>query len=423
MADIKKLKGSKIKFNLTVEEKDLKATQQATMDYFREHANLKGFRKGHATDEMIIQTVGEGRIEYEKLSRAVEKKYRAFVAEHKLAPVAQPKVDFPEKTEAPLDIVFEVEVFPEAKLGDYSKVKLQKPKAEADEKEVTEFIESLMSQFGQKKNVQRAAQKNDALIVDFAGKDKDGNVIPNTKGEQTPLHLGKGYLLSDLEDAFVGMKAGDSKKDVAVKFPKDYHSKDFAGKTVMFDITLHEVAEIDIKNLDEKAIQAMSGQNVTLDDFKKDVKKTLDRQKQTKEHQEQIQKFNEALLKVTKVELPESWLAKEVEIRMGRLHNDPKFQHDPEAFWASIKKDEAGLKKEFETQAIKDLTLFVALSQVLKEQSIELDESEMRRAHAMAHQAMGKGHNEDHNSNAHAEAMSRAVMNAKIDKYIESLMV
>lgn len=419
-SDFKKISGSRISFALTIDQKDVDHAKKKVLDDLRKDVSLKGFRKGQAPDEMIIKQFGPERIAFEAFNGAVDKRYQEFVIKNKLQPVASPEVDFSDMKKMPVEMKVEVEVFPEISLGDYKKIKLSSLKIEVKDKEIDETIESFMKEANAGKEVDRKAKKGDLLEIDFAGKDEKGEVIPNTKGEKVALMLGSGQFLPDLEKAYEGMKVGEE-KTVKVKFPKDYPAAEMAGKSIPFDIKLHAVKEISATSLDESVIEKMTGKKKKIEEFRKDIAQIVERNKRDQEKRKKIGEYNEKLLKTVKFDLPQSWINREVDMRMHDIKNHPQFKHDPENFWKQIGKKEEDLKKEFAKRAEGDLKVFLSLSEIIKQENVELDKDELRKAELITHNRVSQ--NGQEGGINMEEELQRTILNMRIDKYLEGLML
>ena len=418
-APFKKLSHSKISFSFSIEEEDIKKSEKAVIDHFRGEVKAQGFRKGKAPDKVVIEYIGIDRLKYEALNTAVDKKYRDFIMEHKIQPVAAPKIDFSDVKKTPIEIKAEVEVFPEIEVKGYDKIKMTPLKISVDAKEVEETIEHIMSDMKLQKTVKRASEEGDLVEVDFVGKDKKGETIPNTEGKAVPFVIGSGQFLPDLEKAYEGMKAGEEKKAVKVKFPKEYQAKDLAGTSVPFDIKMNSVGEVSAKHIDEKMIEKIVGRKKKIEEFKKDIEQMVERNKRNEEKKKKIGEYNEKLLKTTKADLPSSWIDRECEMRLEEVKQSPQYAHDPETFWKAIGKKEDDLKKQFAKDAGANLTVFLALSEIVKLEKIELDKDETTKAGLIVDQRMSQMGEQANRE----EELQKTVLNLKIDKYLEGLML
>ncbi len=412
------MSGSKVLFTLTIEEKDITKAKDIVIEQFKKEIEIKGFRKGNAPNLEVINRVGAQRISYEALNVALDNKYKEFIKESGIKPVEAPQMKLSDSKKMPIEAKMEVEVFPEISLGDYKKIKLNPIKIEVKEKEVDDVIENVMKELKIQKIVKREAKNGDLVEIDFEGKDKKGETIPNTKGEKVMLKLGSGQFLEDLEKAFVGMKAGDEKKEIKVKFPKTYPAKEMAGQTVPFDIKVHSVGESSVKNLDEEVVEKITGQKKKVGEFKKEVTTMLEQKKRDEEKKLKMNEYNTKLAKMVKTDLPASWIEKEVDIRMDEVKNSPQYKHDPENFWKTMGQKEDDIRKKFKIEAENNLKVFLGLSEISAKEKIELTKEEAERANQIVQ------HRIEHNPDIDREAeLHRVILNLKIDKYLEALMM
>ena len=408
MADFKKAKGSKIEFTLTVTEEELKKAHNQMISQYKEHVSVPGFRKGHAPDDKVVAKVGLHVIAREAFNLATEKKYREFLEENEIKPINPPQVSSPEKPAKegePMELKGSVEVYPEIKLKDYTKIDVKVKTAEPKKEEIEKTIEDVLVQFQQAKKVERAAKDGDFVTIDFRGKDKDGKTLDRTDGANMKVRIGGGQFLPDLEKAFIGMKAGESKEDVSVGFPKDYPSEDFAGKKIPFDVKVHEVAEIDAKNIDAEALKLITGKETTQKEFEEEVKTMIENQKKEQVFHEAVGEYQKKLSKLVDVDLPESWMGQEVQALSARYQQQTGQEADDK------------MKKEFTTQGEEQLKAFLGLSEIIKKEKIELDKDEKATAEQRADQRMAQQKQEGGNKQAEIE---REYLHMMIDKYLRS---
>lgn len=410
MADYKAISGSRVEFQFEISEEAIKKAHKTALDSFRKNVAVKGFRKGHAPDEVVIQSVGLERISYEAMNRAIDMEYREFLLKNDISPVSQPEVDVKDWEKKPIQVKCSVEVYPEIKVGDFSKIKVAPLEVVVEDKELDEVIATVMSDSQLGKKVDRAAKKQDVVIIDFLGRGKDGEILPRTDGKEQRVRLGMGHFLEDLEKGIIGMKAGEEKKNIKVKFPKDYHSADIAGKTVPFEVKLHAVEELVVADFNEEMIEKVTGQKKTVEQFREDLRNMILGNKTQSGNKKRIEEYQEKLVKMTKCELPESWIEGEIRSRLERIKQSPQFQHDPEAFWKQMGKDEESLKKEFRVSSEESLKSYLALVEVVKQSKVELTPEELKEAeHEASHAPEGV---------SEGQALEKAVLSRKIDKFL-----
>src|SRR5690606_32198272 len=179
-------------------------------------------------------------VRQEVIGEVVSKSFQEAVNQEKLRPAGQPSIE--SLTDNPgqdLEFVAAFEVYPEIELQDFATLSVTKPVAEVNDADVEKMIDVLRNQNAQWVAVERAAQKDDQVKIDYTGR-KDGEEFDGGKASGSLLVLGSGQMIPGFEDALVGMKAGDS-KTVSLSFPEDYHSEDLKGAAVEFDLHVHEV--------------------------------------------------------------------------------------------------------------------------------------------------------------------------------------
>ena len=87
------------------------------------------------------------------------------------------------------------------------------------------------------------------------------------------MELGVGKLLPELEDAFQGLKPGESKQ-VAARFPDDFGNKDLAGRNALFDCKLVELKKKVLPALDD-ALAAQLREGGTLEGLKIEIRESI----------------------------------------------------------------------------------------------------------------------------------------------------
>ncbi|MBT6832188.1 trigger factor [bacterium] len=418
MSEFQKMSDSRVSFSFKIEEKDIDEAKKKVMQRYRSRVSLSGFRKGKAPDHAVVGAVGLEQISFDALNEAVGEKYHDFVTTNALSPIAAPKTDFPAPGKMPMVVKVEVEIFPAIVLGDYKKLKMELPKVEIKESEVDDVIETILSDMQLGKKVDRAVKMKDLVEIDFAGKDEKGNVLPRTEAKNHRVRIGFGHFLPDLEKGMVGMKIG-AEKILKVKFPKNYHAPEMAGKNVNFDVKLHTVEEISAKNLEENMLEKITGAKKTIEEFRKDVKNLITKNKTDSMKKEKVTEFYGKFVKLVKGDLPKSWIAREVDGRLEQLKASPQFQHDPEAFWKNVGKTEPAMRKEFESTSERDLRTMLGMTELVKKENVELDRDEQKQALELAQSRLG----EDSKPEELDRMLEQVTYDLKIDKYLTGIMI
>lgn len=260
-----KSKGLVKEFKAVIPAADFEKEVDARIEKVAKQTKLPGFRPGKAPKAMIKQKY-RGSVLGEVLDDMIRQGADQIIADNKLRPAVMPEIKLTSFNDGK-DVEFEVsvEVLPEIKLGDFSKISLEKLMSEVPAEEVEKAIKYVAE--SRKENVKieenRPTKKGDIAVIDFVGS-VDGVEFQGGKGSGYPLELGSGSFIPGFEDQLIGKNAGD-KVDVNVTFPENYHAKDLAGKAAVFAVEIKEIREpkpvvIDdefAKSLGEESLDAL----------------------------------------------------------------------------------------------------------------------------------------------------------------------
>lgn len=244
----------------------------------RNKFNLPGFRKGKAPKEMIMKMYGPQVFFEDALNEILDKTYPEAAKESGLEIVSRPEIGV-EQIGMDQNVIYTatVAVKPEVTLGEYKGVTIEKAETTVSAKEVNEKLAAELEKNARVVEVEREIKKDDIANIDFVGS-VDGVEFEGGKGEDYPLTIGSGTFIPGFEDQLIGHKAGET-VDVKVTFPENYGAKDLAGKEALFATTIKTVKEKQVPAADDEFASEVSEFD-TLDEYKKDLKKTLKEEKE-----------------------------------------------------------------------------------------------------------------------------------------------
>lgn len=282
------------------------------------NARLKGFRPGKAPMPVVRQQYGD-QVRSELLGDLFRQSYSQAINQQKLKPAGDPRIEqFSADPGADLRFVALVEVMPEISLQPLSGLTLDRYTAEVTEADVDAMLETMRRQRSEFVKVDREAGENDQVTVDFEGK-IGGEVFEGGSGQDAKVVIGRGRVLADFEYALRGMKAGDT-KNVMVQFPEDYGSPDVAGKLAFFDVSVKEVGEPRLPEIDDEFCAGFGisegGVTALRDAVKSSMQHELDTAIRTRLRNQVLDKVYEA----NPIEVPKTMIEEAVqEIRQDTL--------------------------------------------------------------------------------------------------------
>lgn len=333
-------------------------------------ARVDGFRPGKAPIRMIDSMYGAG-IREEVLNETVRQNFYTVVTEQKLKVAGLPRFEALETQddEQVFKVVATFEVFPEINVGDLSEQKVVKYSVEVNDADVDKTIEILRQQRTRFERVERAAQDGDRVIIDFSGK-IDNQPFDGGSAENYAFLLGKGQMLPEFEQGVLGMKEGET-KDVSVHFPEDYHGQDVAGKTAVFSITVHNVAEAVLPEVNADFVQSLGIEDGDIEHMRAEVKKNVTREVVRRVKDQTKESALNALLAVTPIDLPNALVSEE----SARLAEEMKQNFISQGMSA----DNLNLPADmFQEQAKRRVALGLILAQLVDDEKLSPSENQVR---------------------------------------------
>jgi trigger factor len=234
--------GLKRGYTLTIEASVIAARIDSEVKKIAPQVRMPGFREGKVPANLVRKMHGEA-LHGDALNATVRESVDGLIAEKKLRPAFQPRVDLGEGYEEGKDalLTIEFEILPDVEVPALDGLKLEKLVVPVEDKAVDEAVERIAA--GQKSFTEapktRKAQDGDQLIIDFVGK-LDGEPFEGGSAESQALEIGAGRFIPGFEEQLAGAKAGEV-RTITVTFPEDYPAAHLAGKEAAFDIKVHEV--------------------------------------------------------------------------------------------------------------------------------------------------------------------------------------
>ncbi len=274
---VKKLSDTRTLLTISLDSDELNAAKQVALVRLGRKLSVPGFRKGHIPASVVAKNVNPSALAEETADAAISKAVAEAYTTENIMPLERPDVEVKKYVpEQELEFTAESEILPEVKLGDYHKLKAQRPEVKVVKADIDEVMERIRKNFVEKKPVTRVAKMDDEAVIDFVGKKADVAFDGGT-GNDYSLVLGSGSFIPGFEEAIVGHKAGDT-FDVPLEFPKDYQAKDLAGQKVVFSVTLKVVNETKLPEENDE-LAAKTGDFTSIDELRQDISRELTAQK------------------------------------------------------------------------------------------------------------------------------------------------
>jgi trigger factor len=257
-----KTEGLLHEFTITVPAAEIDTVVENRLNEMKKTAKLPGFRPGKVPVALLRKQYGPS-IMGEVLERTVGETSQKALEERDLHPIVQPKIEVIKFEDgSDLEYTLSLEVMPDVKPMDFSKIVLERMVVEADEEEIDKALGRAADAYKTSEPVSGSRKSKDGniVIIDFVGK-VDGVEFDGGKAEDYSLELGSGSFIPGFEDQLTGVKVGDH-VEVKVKFPDEYASEELAGKDALFDVDVKELREATPAVIDDELAKKVGAEDL-----------------------------------------------------------------------------------------------------------------------------------------------------------------
>ncbi|HEX3467737.1 MAG TPA: trigger factor [Candidatus Elarobacter sp.] len=254
---LKPLDPTRVELEISITPEEFTAAQDAAFRALVRHAKIPGFRPGKVPRKIFESTYGAEGIVERALDDLINRKYPAAVEEHRLRPLDSPKVELvPTEAGEPPRFKATVPVLPEFEPKEYTGVEIAEVSEAATDEDVERAIEQMRRDAAILIPAEREARLGDTVVIDYEGK-IDGVPFEGGAAQGQETELVEERFIPGFATGIAGMTAGETKQ-VEATFPDPYQNADLAGKHAVFTITLHEVKEPELPELDDELAKRVS---------------------------------------------------------------------------------------------------------------------------------------------------------------------
>ena len=370
-------KKNEVKLELTVEAKRFEEAINTVYAKNSKYFAIPGFRKVKAPMKMVEKQYGVEIFYEDAFNEVAPVAMEEAIETEKLEVVSKPEIDI-KQMEKGKDLIFTavVQTKPEVKLGKYKGVEIKKIEYKADDHDIEHELGHMQERNARLITVDdRPVKKDDTAVIDFEGF-VDGVAFEGGKAENHELVIGSNTFIPGFEDQIIGMKI-DEEKDIKVKFPDEYFSKDLAGKDAVFKVKLHEIKVKEMPKLDDEFAKDVSEFD-TLEELKNSIKEKLEEENKNRAKHETEDAAIQAVCDGVEVDIPSGMIETEIDNAVRDIETRLSYQGlKLDQYLQMMGKTMAEFRKEYEEQASKSVKTRLVLEAVSKEAKIEPLEEEI----------------------------------------------
>lgn len=370
-ANLEKLDQLGRRLNIAVPMAEIDSEVDSRLKRLSRTVKMHGFRPGKVPLKVVAQQYG-GQVRQEVLGDALQKSFGEAIRQQNLKVAGYPKFEAKPPVDGASQFEYSAtfEVYPEIVVGDISKTVLSRPTLEVGDAEIDKTLEIMRKQRVSYTAAERAAASGDRVTLDYRGT-IDGKEFDGGAAKGYAVVIGEGRMLPDFEAQLAGMKAGES-KTFDLRFPDDYHGKDVAGKTAKFEITLSQVAGPVLPQVDAEFAKSLGVADGDLAKMRSDIKGNLEREVKARLKGRLKEQVMQALLDVTRVDVPKSL----VEMEVQRLQDMAR--QDLAARGIPVRDDMPMPSEAFEKQAQRRVNLGLILAEVVRINKLQAKPEQVR---------------------------------------------
>jgi len=382
-----KLPASRIGLEIEVTPEMSKQVYDKTLQKFARNANIPGFRKGKVPTKILTSQYGRS-LKAAALEELIDSTIKQAIEQEKIDALGNIELRSPfeqlvEQFEpgAQMIISAALDVPPEATLNQYKELTIQAEEIPYNPERVNEVLESYRDRLATRVPVEgRPAQEKDLAVVDFEGRlvgegDEPGAEIPGGSATDFEVELSEGRFIPGFIEGIVGMNIGETKQ-VEATFPDPYVQDDLAGKPAVFTITLKEIKEKELPELDDDFAQEVS-EFETIEALRESLDERFRKEAEDKTRNNKQQAFLNELVKHLDVDLPESLIRREVDYMLTQtaMQLEQQGMDIKKMFTAEIV---ASLRDRTRPEAITRIQRTMALGEIAKLESIKVEEEALQ---------------------------------------------
>jgi trigger factor len=386
---VTELPESRVRVEAEVPATEVERSLERAARELARQTRVPGFRKGKVPPQVFIRRVGREYVLDEAVRSSLGDWYADAIDAAGIVPVGEPKLDIgdlPPEGE-PLSFSIEIGVRPTATLGDYEGLEVGRREAQVEDGRIDHELEHLRERLAKLEPAERAAAQGDFVVVDYLGS-IEGVPFEGGEGRDQLIELGGGNLIPGFEEQLVGASAGEE-RTIDVTFPDDYGAGHLAGKPASFAISVKEVREKVVPELDDALASDAAGFD-TLAELREDVRTRLVEQEQKTIEAEFREAVLDAAVAGATVVVPEALVeARAVELWDQMVASLRRRGLSKEAYLQMSGKDEEEILAEAKPDAEQALKREAVLAAVAAAKGIEPSDEEL--AASLEHTAQHEG--------------------------------
>lgn len=371
---LNKLENCRTEVVVTFEEAEWKAARADAFKKLAAKVEIKGFRKGHAPEQLVKERVSDMEVTNNALDVLLQNAYESALKEEGIVPVAHPSADVKKLSDTECVVSIIIPTKPEITLGEYKNLDVEHKEVKVTDEELEEELKRRLADNAELVLKDEAAEKGDTVVIDFEGF-VDGKAFDGGKAENHSLELGSSQFVPGFEDQLIGAKA-EEQREVKVTFPSNY-PEGLNDKDATFKVVVHEVKTKKVPELNDEFVADLDIKDVhNVEEYREFVKKDLLEKAEKNEKSRFFDALLDKIVANATVKIPEEFVNDEVENMFNNLKAQVEQNGlDMDAYFKITNSKEEDVKAKMAVDARKNIERFFVLDEVGKKEEIEVNDA------------------------------------------------
>ena len=352
---------------------DVKKEMETVFRKVGRNAKIKGFRKGKVPRN-ILEIYYRDHVEEETIANLINRFYWEALRDHDIPAVSQPEIA-QNGIEKDKNFTFTatVETAPVIEPKDYAGLELEKVEYDVAEKDINAKLEEYRRMFATIEDVkeERGVKDGDFITLDFSGS-IEGVKRNELEAVDFFLEVGAKRFIPGFEEQLLGVAIGET-KEINIRFPDDYYTKDIAGKDALFTLTVKSIKEKKLPLLDSSFIENFEKYG-SLDELKEDIRRSIEEQNKTRSENDFRNLIVKELLNKNEFEMPPSFVEREYQYMMADAQRRMALDGLSKEAAATIGDK---FKDQYRQNAIRVVKVSGLIESMASKESISVEESEI----------------------------------------------
>jgi trigger factor len=311
--DVEELSPTRVKLTVEVPFDELKTSLDHAYREVARQVRIPGFRPGRVPPRVIDQRVGRSAVLEQAVNEAVPELYGKALQEHEVVPLGQPELEITRLDDGKeLAFTAEVDRRPAFELPDLDGLPVTVDDAEVTPDQVEEYLGSLRERFASLKGVDRPVADGDFVSIDLAAS-VDGEPVEDAQAAGISYEVGTGSMLDGLDEALVGMSAGDE-----ATFTTELAGGSLAGMSSDVQVKVNSVKVKELPVVDDEFAQSASEFD-TIGELRAGTRKQLEQMRRSGQAGQARERALDAVLEQVDMPLPERVVEAEIDGRKQTL--------------------------------------------------------------------------------------------------------